>query len=98
AHVVMVEVVADLLEAGGLEAVSFIDDEQLCAPAGAGLGVNVGVNDAVLSEVHGKGDSLASTRKPLIDLTRRGGDSGCEERGAGIEHPFRYGAEGVSEE
>src|SRR5699024_11684015 len=54
AHVVMVEVVANLLKAGGLEAVSFIDDEQLGAPAGAGLGMDVGVHDAMFGEIHGK--------------------------------------------
>lgn len=38
----MVEVVTDLSEAGGLEAVSFIDDGQFDASAGARLGMDVG--------------------------------------------------------
>ncbi|MDQ1076189.1 hypothetical protein QE388_002398 [Microbacterium sp. SORGH_AS 969] len=40
--------VTDLFEAGGLEPVGFVDDEQFCVPAVLGFGVDVGVDVAVL--------------------------------------------------
>jgi len=74
AEVVSVEVVAYLFEAGGLEAVGVIDDDELGAAAGAGFGVDVGVNDAVLGVVDGEGDLLAGSRKPGVDLPDCCGD------------------------
>jgi len=48
AHVVPVVVVANQFQAGGLEPVSLVDDEQLGEPGRCGLGVHEWVDVAVL--------------------------------------------------
>jgi hypothetical protein len=57
--------VADLFKSGGLEPVSFIDDEQFGFPAVLGFGVNVWIDVAVLGIVDGPGDVLAGSRQAL---------------------------------
>lgn len=74
-----------MLEAGGLEPVCLVDDQEFGAAAGAGLDVDVGVDQAVLVKVDGERDLLARPREPLIDLADGGRDRGGEERGTGLE-------------
>jgi hypothetical protein len=45
--VVAVVEIADLFEAGGFEAVGFVDDKQFCVPAVLGFGMDVGVDVTV---------------------------------------------------
>lgn len=61
-HVMVVEVVTELFKAGGFQPVGFVDDQQFGASAGAGLGVNKGIDGPVFSKVHGERDLLTSTR------------------------------------
>lgn len=93
----MVEVVTDLLKAGGLKTVGFVNDEQLGPSAGTGLGMDVGVDDAVLGEIDGEGDALTCSWQALVYLFRGGHDRGSEKRSAGLENTFRHRAEGVGE-
>lgn len=74
AYVAAVEVVADLLEAGGFESVGFVDDQQFGAAAGAGFGMDRGIDGAVLGVVD-RGDGL-----PLFPVV----DAGVVPGGEGL--------------
>ncbi|WP_189636358.1 hypothetical protein [Arthrobacter sp. NamB2] len=81
--------IPDLFETGGLEGVSFIDDQQFGAPARAGFGMGVRVDSAVLGVVDREGNLLAGIRGSLSD---NGGDDGGEEGRACFEDSGRDGA------
>ena len=89
AHGVPVVVVADLLQAGGLEPVGLIDDEQLGEPGREGLGVHERVDVAVLVVVDGVGDLLAGPGQGLVDLLRGRGDGRRPHGGANVQDSGR---------
>jgi len=97
AHVVSVEVVADLLEAGCFEPVGLVDDEQFGTAAGAGFIVDVGIDDAMLGVVEREGDLLAGPWEALVDLTDGSSDGRGEECRTSLQDAFGYWAEVVGE-
>lgn len=91
-HVVSVEEVADLLEAGCFETACFVDDEQLGAAAGAGFIVGIGIDDTMLGALDRRGELSARSWEALVDLTDGSSDSRGEECGAGVRDALGSGA------